>query len=231
MNSKLIALSRRYAAELRSHLQGRSKNGMHPAVKLGRRAVALGLETLELARIHEQALLSLKAATGSPRFRRAEIFFTEAIAPIVDTHRAARQNNSKLNRLNVLLKRRTAELAATNHRLKKGIERRRDVEASLKYRGKQHEKLLKDSIGLQEDLRRMTRQMLVAQEDERISISRELQNEIAQTLLGINVRLLALKRQACGNAQRIKTEITATRQWAEKTARLNRRSNRKLRAL
>jgi signal transduction histidine kinase len=227
MKYKLIALSRHYAAELRKHLQSRSKTGSHPAAKLGRRAVALGLETLELARMHEQALVTLKTPAGSPLFRRAELFFAEAIAPIVDTHRAARQNNTRLNRLNILLKRRTAELAATNHRLKEGIDRRRDVEASLKQRGDQYEKLLTESIGLQEDLRRMTRQMLAAQEEERISISRELQNEIAQTLLGINVRLLTLKRQASGNAQRIKDEIIAAQELAEKTAGSTRRRNRK----
>jgi signal transduction histidine kinase len=227
MKSKLIALSRRYTAELRRHLEGRSAEGLHPAVKLGRRAIALGLETLEIARIHEQALLSLKATAGSSQFSQAEGFFTEAIAPIVETHRAARQDISKLNRLNILLKRRTAELAATNHRLQKGIDRRKNVEASLKHSGKQYEKLLKDSVELQEDLRRMTRQMLAAQEEERISISRELQNEIAQTLLGINVRLLTLKRQASGNAQRIKDEIIAAQELAEKTAGSTRRRNRK----
>ena len=72
----------------------------------------------------------------------------------------------------------------------------------------------------------MTRQMLAAQEEERISISRELQNEIAQTLLGINVRLLTLKRQAGGNAQRIKNEITAAEELAKKTARSTRRQSR-----
>ena len=72
----------------------------------------------------------------------------------------------------------------------------------------------------------MTRQMLAAQEEERISISRELQNEIAQTLLGINVRLLTLKRQAGGNAERIKNEITAAEELAKKTARSTRRQSR-----
>ena len=228
MKVKRIALSRRYAAELRKNLQGGRNSGFHPAVRLGRHAVALGMETLELARMHEQALSSLKVADGSAQFKKAEVFFTEAIGPIVDTHRAARQNNNKkLNRLNVLLKRRTAKLAAINHRLKDGIDRRRDVEASLKHRGKQYERLLKDSIGLQEDLRRMTRKMLKAQEEERKSISLELQNEIAQTLLAVNVRLLNLKRQADGNAKRIKNEITATQELAQKTTRSTHRRSRK----
>src|SRR5438105_3245812 len=163
----------------------------------------LALETLELARIHEQALTTLKL-TATALTKRAEIFFTEAIAPIVDTHRAARQSKSELNRMKARLRRRTTELADTNRRLKEDVVRRKSVEASLKKSGEHYAKLLKNSIGLQEDLRRMTRQVLAAQEEERKSISRELQDEIAQTLLGINVRLLALKRGSRANSKGIK---------------------------
>jgi signal transduction histidine kinase len=135
----------------------------------------------------------------------------------VDTHRAARQSKSELNRMNARLKRRTTELADTNRRLKEGIVRRKSVEASLKRSGDHHTKLLKDSIGLQDDLRRMTRQVLAAQEEERKSISRELQDEIAQTLLGINARLLALKRGARANSKGLKNEITTTQRLVGKT--------------
>jgi len=43
---------------------------------------------------------------------------------------------------------------------------------------------LKDSLQLQEELRQLTHQVLAAQEEERKKISHELQDEIAQTLLG-----------------------------------------------
>jgi signal transduction histidine kinase len=229
MKFKLAALSRRYVAELRKHLQPGSKTGMQPAVGLGHRAVALGLETLELARIHEQALTTLKlTASRAPQIKRAEIFFTEAIAPIVDTHRAARQSRRELNTLNARLKRRTTELADTNRRLKEGIVRRKSVEASLKKSGEHYTNLLKDSISLQEELRRMTRQVLAAQEEERKSISRELQNEIAQTLLGINVRLVALKRGARANSKGLKNEITTTQRLVGKTVLSTRRAARQI---
>ena len=57
-------------------------------------------------------------------------------------------------------------------------------------------KCLEESLQLQKRLRQLTHRVLVAQEDDRKNISRELQDEIAQTLLGINVRLLSLKQQA-----------------------------------
>jgi signal transduction histidine kinase len=232
MKSKLTALSGSYAAELRKHLQSEAKADLAPALVIGRRAVKLGLETLELARIHEESLLIIGLSQGEfAKIKRAEIFFTEVIAPIVETHRAARRNKSELNRMNAALKRRTTDLAATNRRLKEGVVRRKRVEASLKKSGRHYAKLLKDSIELQKDLRRMTRKMLVAQEKERKAISHELQDEVAQTLLGINVRLLTLKRRARSNAEAIKNDIAATQQLVEKTALSTRRVARELRTV
>jgi hypothetical protein len=103
---------------------------------VGRRAVALGLETLELARMHEEALATLEASSPHDGLnKRAEIFFSEALTPIVETHRAARQSKIELNRLNETLNRRTLELAATNRQLQRGIVRRKSVEAALKKSG------------------------------------------------------------------------------------------------
>ena len=101
-----------------------------------------------------------------------------------------------LKRLNETLDRRTLELAATNRHLQRSIVRRKSVEAALKKSGEHYAKLLKDSLQLQEDLRQLTHQVLAAQEDKRKKISHRTQDEIAQTLLGINVRLLTLKQEA-----------------------------------
>jgi signal transduction histidine kinase len=82
---------------------------------------------------------------------------------------------------------------------------------------------LKDSLCLQEGLRQLTHQVLTAQEDERKKISCELQDEIAQTLLGINVRLLSLKEEARTNTKDLKNEIASTQQLMVKSARSVRR--------
>ena len=224
MKQKPLGLSQRYVTALRQHLKPGCRTGLHSALQLGRQAAALGLETLELARIHEQSLLTLELAkSGNGLVKRAEVFFAEALTPIVETHRVARQSKLDLNRLNLTLDRRTAELAMTNRQLQRGIVRRKSMEAALKISGEHYAKLLKESLQLQIGLRQLAHQVLRAQEDERKKISRELQDEIAQTLLGINVRLLTLKQEARTNAKSFKNEIASTRRLVLKSTKSVRR--------
>jgi signal transduction histidine kinase len=219
MKQELIGLSERYVTALRKHLKQGPRASLHTAVGLGRQAVAFGLETLELARMHERALATLELSNSKDGLaKRAEIFFTEALTPIIETHRAARQSKMDLHRLNETLNRRTLELAATNRQLKRGVLRRKSVEAALKKSGEHYTKLLKDSLQLQEGLRQLTHQLLASQEEDRKKISLELQNEIAQTLLGINVRLLSLKQEARINTKGLKNEIASTQRLVAKSA-------------
>jgi signal transduction histidine kinase len=230
MKQELIELSQRYVTALRKHLQQGPRAKLQPALGLGRQAVALGLETLELARMHERAVATLEfSRSKNGTAKRAEIFFTEALTPIVETHHAARQSKMDLNRLTETLNRRTLELAASNGQLQRGIARRKSVEAALKKSGAHYTKLLKDSLQLQEGLRQLTHQVLAAQEDERKKISCELQDEIAQTLLGINVRLLSLKQEARSNTDGLKNEIASTQRLVVKSARSVRRFAREFR--
>jgi signal transduction histidine kinase len=226
MKQKLRGLSQRYLKALRKHLQQGPGASLQPALGLGRRAVVLGLETLELARIHERAVVTLEAANGKDGIvKRAQMFFTEAITPILETYRAARQSKIQLNRLNETLGRRAVELAAAHRQLKRRVLRRKRVEAALKS-SRDDTKLLVDSLQLHEGLRQLTHQVLAAQEDERKKISRGLQNEIAQTLLGISVRLLSLKREAWNNTKGLKNEIANTQRMVIKSATSVRRAAR-----
>jgi signal transduction histidine kinase len=203
---------------------------LQPALELGRQAVALGLETLELARMHERAVTVLQLSSSKDgEMKRAEVFFGEALTPIVERHRAARRSRMDSHRLNEMLKRRTLELAATNRRLQLGIIRRKNVEGALKQSGAHCARLLKESLHFQEGLRQLTRQVLASQEEERKKISLELQNEIAQTLLGINVRLLSLKGEARVKSKGLKNEIASTQRLVAKSARSVRRVARRLR--
>jgi signal transduction histidine kinase len=68
----------------------------------------------------------------------------------------------------------------------------------------------------------------VAQEDERKKISQELRDEIAQNLLGINVRLSLLKQAARSKARGLKSEIASAQQLVLESATLVRRLAREL---
>lgn len=215
---KLTGLLRRYAVALRKHLEQGPQATVQAARLLGVQAASRGLETLDLARLHEEALLTLNGASaGVGTSKRAKVFFTEAVSPIESTHRAALKDSEHLTRAHRTLHRRTADLAASNRSLKKSILRRKTVEVALREHGGRSRKLLGESRRLQKHLRDLTHRILTAQEDKRKKISHDLQNEIAQTLLGINVRLLTLKQEARFNADSLRKEIADTRRLVQKS--------------
>ena len=72
---------------------------------------------------------------------------------------------------------------------------------------------------LQKHLRQLAHRVPLAQEEERKKISHELQDEIAQTLLGINVRLVSLKQEARSNTRGLKNEIASTQRLVLHSAR------------
>jgi two-component system, NarL family, sensor histidine kinase DegS len=82
---------------------------------------------------------------------------------------------------------------------------------------------------MQEQLRHLSHQLLSAQEEERKTISRELHDEIAQTLSGINVQLTALKAAAKFNNKDLQKKITSTQRLVEKSVRIVHRFARELR--
>jgi len=222
-------LSEQYVTALEKILKQGPQANRLPALKLGRRAVVLGLETLDLARIHEEALVKLHLSGRKNAFTKlAGIFFTEANTAIEETHRAARQNKLDLGRLMTTLQRRTEQLANSNLQVEKGVVRRKVMEDDFVKRGRHHQKLLEESLDLQARLRQLTHKVLGAQEDERRKISHELQDEIAQTLLGINERLLSLKMEARSNSRGLKNTIANTRRLVAKSARSVREVGRKI---
>jgi signal transduction histidine kinase len=229
MKQKLTAFSQNYVRALSKQLKQGPQASLQPALGLGREAVALGLGTLELARIHEQALTMLELSYTKNGFTKlAGIFFTEANTPIVETHRAARQGKAQLNRLEETLGERTEELAASNRQLQRGVVRRKVMEAAAEKNGEHHKKSLEESLRLQKRLRQLTHRVMMAQEDERKKISRELEDEIAQTLMGINLRLLTLKHGDRCNANGLQDEIAITQRLVAKSAQSVRRFAREL---
>src|SRR5690348_8931415 len=122
MKRESASLSRRYRAALRKHLKRGRSAGAREANGLGRRAASIGLGTLDMARIHEQALIQLVVPGDPPAARAATIqragtFFAEAITPIEQVHRAALETHARLSQLNHLLRQRSADLAASKQQL------------------------------------------------------------------------------------------------------------------
>lgn len=205
---------------MRKHLKQGPQASLVPARELGRRAAAIGLETLDVAKMHETALAALEASSSQDGIiKRAELFFAEAITPIEKTHRAAIKANVRLNELHTTLGRRTVDLEVSHRSLKQGIVQRKSVEQALRKSGGHYARLLKESRLLQKRLRRLTHQLLRTQEDKRTKVSRELHDKIAQTLLGINVRLLTLKKEATANTKGFKKEIANTQHLVEESAK------------
>jgi signal transduction histidine kinase len=184
--------------------------------RVGQQAVKLGLETLDMTRIHAATLAELKIA-DSPIdvLKRAEVFFTATIAAIERTHLAAFKADGRLNQLKKKLGRRTLALDASNRSLARGIKVRKSLEKTLEKSGRRSKQLLKESLALQKHLRALTHGILAAQENKRKKIGSDLQDEIAQTLLGINVRLLTLRKEVATNVKDFKKDIASTRRLVD----------------
>src|SRR5947207_4919138 len=225
MKRELTGLSRQYQAALRKHLKRSRRASLRPANGLGRRAMTIGLETLDLARIHQQALIKLVLPGYSPgtrdaMVRRAGIFFAEAITPIEKTHRIARETSAHMDRLNQRLRRHSADLAASNRQLRQEITQRKLAEEALRKSEQHYGHLLEQSRQMQEQLRLLSRQLLSAQEEAGKKISRELHDVIAQTLTTINVRLADLKKEAALNTKGLERSIARTQQLVEQSVNI-----------
>lgn len=117
-------------------------------------------------------------------------------------------------------RRRVEGLAITNRELSREIVRREEVEAARRDSEQRKSQLLEQSRRLQEQLRHLSHQVLHAQEEERKRISRELHDEIVQTLVGINLHLEALARDATINPQSLQRKIAQTQRLVEKSVKI-----------
>ncbi len=114
-------------------------------------------------------------------------------------------------------------------KLKQEILQRKAVEKKLETSERHHKRLLEEARNMQEHLRHLSRQIILAQEEERKEISRELHDEIAQTLSGINVHLSALKVADDVNSKGLRKKIIRTQRIVEKSVNIVHRFARDLR--
>jgi two-component system, NarL family, sensor histidine kinase DegS len=210
-----IGLSRRYSAALRKQLARKPGATSKPAEGLGSQALSAGLDRLDLLRIHEQALIALPPSGSSSRPKRAAGFLAQALTPIERARRTALRSNG--------------DLAEAHRKLTREIARRESVQQALNQSERHYRKLLDKSHRMQEHLRRLSHELLSAQEEERKRISRELHDEIGQILTAVNVRLATLKKEATVNTTGLKKKIASTQRLLEKSLKTVHRFARALR--
>jgi signal transduction histidine kinase len=216
----LSRLEGRYLQALREHIHDDAGTAQNRS--LGDHAISIGLETLDLARIHDQALAEIMPSEASPSERKemttqADEFFTEAVMPLEETHRIALEASAHLMEIIDTLGRRTEELANSKRELERETSDREASEAALKNSHSDFDALLGESRELEAQLKSMAHQILAANEKEKLLVSNQLRDEIAQTLLGLHVRLLALKKEVADNDASITKEIATAQQLVEES--------------
>jgi len=227
MKNVRTRLSVRYLKALRAHLRQKGSDHVERAQSLGRVALAGGLATLDLALIHENAVASLASSHdfSNPRngsFKRTGVFFTQALVPLEMAHCATRETNQHLQQ-------RAADLAKGNRRLQREVTRREAGEVAIRNGKEKYRKLFLDSLVMQKKLRQLTHQIITAQEEERKEISRELHDEVVQTLVGINVELSALGHGAALGQDSLQEKIAHTRLLVENSVKAVHKFARELR--
>ena len=182
----------------------------------------MGLETLDVVQLHELALAALipeeqPPVDGGGTITRAGDFLRQALTPLAAAARSALLADALRTPPAATPIPPLAELTAARKRLKRETLRRQTAEAALKDSQQHYEQLLAQSRQMQAQLRHLSHQILLAQEEERKQISRELHDEISQILTGINVRLAALKIEASTNTGNLNRKIVSTQRLVQRS--------------
>ncbi|OAM88306.1 sensor histidine kinase [Termitidicoccus mucosus] len=221
---KKIQFEKHYQAALRCHLRQRAHG--RSAGSIGRTAVSLGLDTLDLARMHDRAVAlqppSNAGHDGHPSAQAGAVFFFQVMEQVEHTHQPARAATLHAQHIDAKLHARTAALAAARQQVRRETARRKKGERQLVQGARHYSQLLAQS-------RRLAHQVLSAQEEERKEISRELHDEVAQILAGINVQLAALQESAAINSRSLRQRIAQTQRLVGQSIRIVHRYARELR--
>ena len=124
-------------------------------------------------------------------------------------HRTQAQLSLHAGQLEEQVAERTSELAATNKELEASV-------SFIRKANQENQALFFESNIMRGQLSQLTRQIIMAQEELRKEISRELHDEVVQTLIGINVELSALRKGAIVDVRTMK-KIGYTQRMVEKS--------------
>lgn len=121
---------------------------------------------------------------------------------------AQRELSKHAGKLQVKVAARTAKLTEANSRLVASI-------GNTKKGKEEYQALFAESLVMQGKLRHLTRLIISTQEEERKKISRELHDEVVQTLIGINIELTALKKSGASGDVVLRRKITEVQRLVE----------------
>ena len=184
--------------------------------KIHRGEMVQRFETLRKTK--DGRLISISATLSPIKDAAGKVVGVSKVAQDITDRKAAAEAQKRID-----------VLGASNKELTLEIAQRKAVEAALKKSEHHYGELLGESERLQGQLRQLSRQILLAQEDERKRISRELHDVIAQTLTGINVRLATLKKEASVNIKGLDRNIARTQRLVEKSVQIIHEFARELR--
>lgn len=145
MKSKAwTALVARYEVALDAYVARGGEAALQSAYDIGRKSLNLGLGVVDVARLHQEALLRLVARgpvrLANARWTRAvETFLMEVLSAFEVAHRGFRDACERLGRLNEALQERHRELALNLTKLAREVVRRKNAqellqESELKFR-------------------------------------------------------------------------------------------------
>lgn len=218
-----------YVRALREHLKPGQTTHLKPALRMGQEAVELGLRVRELASLHQEALARLKLSGSTAVWRkRANRFFTAAQGVIESAQLPIHQGNQEIKVSNQPVRRRRPTAVSAASKKKADRRKRTTSETPHLNHSISYPKLLAESLRVQKRLRRSAHETFLIQETQRGVLSRHLQDEIAQTLLSIQVRLLNLRTTSRQNQSTLTKEIAKAQQLVKQSARSIKRFAREL---
>ncbi len=229
MKSATSELSARYQLALGSYVTGGAHANLKPARTLGGEFLAAGVTPANLAALHEATVVTgllprCPARGRGALIRRAGAFFAAASNPGGGSAKRA-----PLEAVAARLSGRAVELLAANAALALEAVGHQAAKDAFNKREAHFARVLKQSDVLQDQLRRLSRQILAAQEEERKAISRELHDIVAQMLTGINIRLATLKKEAAKDARSLARAIARTQRLVQRSVDVVHRFARELR--